>query len=362
MDFSSVCILVPSLDPTSVLPQYIDNLIQQGFEHIVVVNDGSAESKRYIFDEIAAKDGCTVLSHAVNLGKGRALKTGINYCLNVFEKGNLTGIVTADADGQHSPEDTAKIAQALLEHHDSIILGTRDFNAENVPFKSRNGNKITIAVFKALFGKRINDTQTGLRGIPCAYLKKCIEIKGERFDYEIAVLIDAVKSNINIVEPKIETIYFENNRATHFSTVKDSLRIYKIIFGSFIKFAFSGVFSFAVDISLFAVMSKLVFIDSNVASATFFSTLAARIISSLVNYTLNRNVVFQSSKPVKNTLIGYYALCAVQLTLSWLLVVLVFNQIHYDTTMIKIFVDLILFFISYRIQMKWIFANKGERQ
>ena len=348
-----VVVLIPSLDPDGMLGKYVSGLKEEGFQKIVIVNDGSKIDNLEFFPE--EKDGVTILKHAVNQGKGRALKTGFHHVLNVYSSDEIAGVVTADADGQHSVEDTVKVAQELVEEK-SFVLGTRDFNEEHVPFKSRNGNKITTNVFHLLFGKRIHDTQTGLRGIPYEYLKKCLTLKGERFEYEINMLIDAVRSDLKISEVLIQTIYFDSNRATHFSAVKDSARIYGVIFGEVIRFSISGLASAAIDVGVFAILTKLIFRGMSVTSATFAGTLIARVVSSLFNYSMNKQI-FQSEGSVKKSMMKYYILCACQLVASWLLVVLVFNHIQWDTTLIKVIIDTCLFFISYQIQRRWVFRE-----
>lgn len=243
MSNDDIVVMIPSLNPDDKVIKYVNDLISIGFKNIIIINDGSNEDYDQYFKILNEKEECIVLKHAVNQGKGRALKTGFNYYLNNFSKNQFKGVVTADADGQHSPEDTAKVALSLQNNPESLILGTRDFNEEIVPFKSRIGNKLTTVVFSILYSKRINDTQTGLRGIPHDFISDCITMKGERFEYEINMLIEAVRNRVNFLEEKIQTIYFDSNRETHFNAVGDSLRIYGVIFKNFFKFIFSSMAS-----------------------------------------------------------------------------------------------------------------------
>lgn len=351
----NVVAVIPSLNPTSIFVEYVDGLIEKGFRRIIVVDDGSKDSYQNIFDELKVREQCTVLRHAVNLGKGRALKTGFNHYLNNFSNEYSSGVVTADADGQHSPDDTLKIATNLDENKDCLVLGTRNFNFSHVPFKSKNGNKITTLVFSVLYSKKINDTQTGLRGIPYEFVKKCLELNGERFEYEIGMLIEAVRANIQMVEVEIETIYYDSNRETHFNAVMDSLRIYSLMFSSFIKFSMTGIASFGLDIALFALLVNLLLRIADPSTSILLSTVGARILSSVFNYTLNRNVVFRSKSKLSKTLLKYFSLSVIQMLISSLLVTQVFYLLNFDATPIKIMVDLCLFFISYQIQRRWVF-------
>lgn len=351
---NKVIVVIPSLDPDEMLKKYVTGLKNAGFEKILIINDGSKEETLNFFPEESAE--VTILKHAVNQGKGRALKTGFHYVLNNYSLDEIAGVVTADADGQHSVEDTVKVAIELAKEN-AFVLGTRDFNEEHVPFKSRNGNKITTNVFHTLFGRRIQDTQTGLRGIPYEFLKRCLMLEGERFEYEINMLIDAVRSNLCISEVYIQTIYFDSNRATHFSTIKDSVRIYRVILSEFIRFSVSGVLSAIIDIGIFAFLTKVILKNASVVTATFWGTIIARIISSLFNFSVNKQV-FQNKEKTTKCMVRYYVLCVLQLLASWLLVVLVFNQIKWDTTLLKLIVDLCLFFVSYQIQRRWVFKEE----
>lgn len=351
----SIAVLIPSLDPDEQMPQYVSGLHHAGFRTIIVVDDGSRESTQKYFDAVREIDGVVLLRHAVNQGKGRALKTGFHHFLNTYDQDAMLGIVTADADGQHTVEDTVKVASELYRGG-VFVLGTRDFNDPKVPFKSRNGNKITTIVFYALYGRKLQDTQTGLRGIPYAFISDCLAFDGERFDYEIAMLIETVRAQMPIIEEPIQTIYIDSNRATHFQAVRDSIKIYKVILKMFFQFAISGIASFAIDISLFALLTKI-FLNSLEASASVFvGTTCARAVSSYFNYTVNRKI-FIKKYHAKGILFKYYTLCIAQMLCSWLLVAAVFRWIQWDTTFIKCFIDLILFFISYHIQRLWVFKE-----
>ena len=148
LDPRSAVMLIPSLEPDDRLPAYVARLLEKGFAHIVVVDDGSSESYQPIFRRLEEMEGCTVLHHEVNRGKGCALKTGYSYILENLPE--ASGVITADADGQHTVEDCWKLANALTEDRHVLYLGSRDFSLPNVPPKSRSGNKITSAVFWAL--------------------------------------------------------------------------------------------------------------------------------------------------------------------------------------------------------------------
>lgn len=353
-DLNKIVFLIPSLDPDDKMPQYVRELISAGAKHILLVDDGSTQENKHFFTELKDLPEVTILTHEINKGKGRALKTGFEYILK--ETKDIKGVVTADADGQHATDDTINTGLKVLETN-NVVFGTRNFNEEIVPFKSRNGNKITTIVFKLLYGKQVNDTQTGLRGLPIDFLPKCLEIKGERFEYEIGMLIEIVRENRNIYELPIKTIYYDSNRATHFNTFKDSFRIYKIMFSQFFKFVIVSLSSFIIDISLYTILYNFVFNKLKYAKAILFATILARVVSSLFNFFMNKNKVFDNKGGNIKTMIKYYVLAVCQMLLSSALVTFVFSKIQFNTSIIKLFVDFVLFLISYQIQRTWVFKE-----
>lgn len=344
-------ILIPSLNPDSPLLLLIQNLKRLNLNNIVIVNDGSGASCFPIFDELEKSCGCTVISHEKNEGKGAALKTGIAMIKNIYP--DAAGIITADADGQHSPDDILHISEVLINNPSSLILGVRDFNAGNVPPKSKYGNKITSAAFFLVTGRHCPDTQTGLRGIPMHLADEFLKINGKRFEYETNVLIKSAKDKINFIEVPIATIYENKNRETHFRPVKDSFLIYAQI----IKFVLSSLLSFVLDISLFSLFYATVF--SAFDDKIIYSTIAARILSGIFNYNVNKNAVFGVSGKGIKYFAGYASLFLALLVFSSISVKALANIKQINVTLIKIAVDIMLFLLSFIIQKIFVFKNKN---
>ncbi len=352
----NVYIMIPTLNPNEDLIIYINNLKKKGFNNILVINDGSREDKKYIFDKIEEIDGCKVLTHAINLGKGRAMKNGFNYFLNLKDIDDYSGVIAVDSDGQHSVDDVEKIAKLLETTPNSLIMGSRNFDGKDVPIKSSFGNKMTCLVFRLLYGQKLKDTQTGLRGFPKNIIPYFMELFGERFEYETSMLIECALKKIDIKEVDIQTIYIDNNSETHFRPIKDSLAIYNIILKSFIMYMFSSLLSFFIDIGLFSIFMSVLKHIGGVSKSILIATVSARILSSLFNYSVNKNIVFKSTD-TKNTIIKYYILCVIQMLLSAKLVELIYASCAGGAVIIKIIVDSILFIISYQIQQRWVFRD-----
>jgi len=362
----NVTIIVPSLDPDEKLIQVVDGLLAEGFRDIILVNDGSHDDHLQPFRDAAAHPEVTVLTHEVNRGKGRAMKTAFAWC--VENRPDIDAVITVDGDNQHRPRDVMRCAQAVVDEPDKVWLGVRDFSLEQVPLRSRFGNTVTRAIMKLACGVSVTDTQTGLRAIARKYLPLMCAIEGERYEYETQMLLSLRGENIGVGELVIETVYINENESSHFDTLRDSWKIYKIIFRhmfrslrSFLKFAASSVFCFLVDNGLFTLLNSAVLTRMADGGRELASTYGARAVSSIVNYLLNRHLVFKAGERASRSAPRYFLLAAVQGSISALLVYLLnqfFHVSHVMETSIKIPVDCVLFLCSYFIQKKWVFKEK----
>lgn len=360
---AQIPVIIPSLEPRRSLLAYIDELRALGFTNIVLVDDGSGGGFSKIFEEARLEHGCEVITHPINLGKGAALKSAFAH---VAKTSNYAGVVTADADGQHSASDVAKVADKLLENNSAkaniLILGTRTFSAKEIPWKSRFGNTLTSWLVRLLFGKFISDTQTGLRGIPASMLQSQQAVRGDRFEYEMGALFSALTKKIPVIEIPIETIYPDGkNRETHFRPLVDSARIYFVIFGQFMGFASSSLLSALVDIALFVFIIDTFFGGSSGPLSVITSVVIARVGSSLINFSLNKGLVFSSQEQKRRTLIRYYLLAASILFLSAAGSAIMAQVLDGRVVWAKLLVDSVLFVLSYLIQRRWVFKIEPGR-
>lgn len=343
-------VIIPSYEPDGKLPALLQKLSDGGFENIIIVDDGSGEAYKSIFDEADSFSSVTLLHHAVNMGKGRALKTAFDYVLCHFP--DAIGAITADSDGQHSPECIRACAEALIENPGALIMGCRSFDGDDVPARSQFGNKLTRRVMKYLVGVSVSDTQTGLRGISASFMKSLLTLKGERFEFETNMLMETKKLGIQIIEVPIKTIYIEDNRTSHFNPIKDSIRIY-MTFG---KFLFSSLSSSVLDLCLFSIFCALLKgRDLHMLNYITLSTVMARLLSAAYNYMINYKIVFESRGSLIKTLSRYVLLAVCQMSLSALLVNIIYPYIGGFETFVKIPVDIMLFFLSYVIQREFVY-------
>lgn len=342
MHDAQMLVLIPAYKPDRRMVDLCAELRAAGFA-VLVVDDGSGESLRPLFEEAKAL-GCHVERHAVNLGKGRALKTGINAAMNHYPK--LSGLITADADGQHTCKDILRIAEAMLVHPDALVTGSRAFTGD-VPFKSRAGNAVTRFVYRFVTGIRCFDTQTGLRGIPVKALGNMLRLTGERYEYEMTMLLKLRDLDMPLQEVRIETIYIDDNKGSHFNPLRDAARVYSVI----LKFVLSSILSFLVDYGLY-----LIFINT-FHLVPWLSYALARVASSFFNYAVNKKAVF-GGRGGRTSLLRYYLLASAQLAAGASLVELLHDLLGVGASWIKIPVDVVLFLISYVLQRDFVFGNR----
>lgn len=347
-------IVIPSYEPDERFPAILEDLRQAGMGPVVVVDDGSGDDYQSFFvnaEELVRESGGVVLHHEVNKGKGRALKTAFSYILENMP--DATGCITADSDGQHTVECITKCMEALKAHPSNLVLGVRDFTGEDVPFKSRFGNNLTIKICSFLCGVKVTDTQTGLRGIPREFMRDLLDLEGERFEFETRMLI-VTKDKYPIFEVPIKTIYdSKENHQTHFNPVKDSIRIYKIFGEIIVKYLFSSLSSFVIDIGLFQ-MFCIFF--AGLPSYIILSTAAARILSAGYNYMINYKLVFKSEKNHASSLTKYATLALIQMGLSALLVNMFITLLPGSPEFLyKIPVDVCLFILSFYVQRRFVY-------
>ena len=324
-------VVIPAYEPDEKLLGVINDFREKAPDFpIIIVNDGSSHKSDAVFDTIETMSGVTLLKHPVNKGKGCALKTAFSYIYDHFSK---DGIITVDADGQHLIDDCLKVCNSWLENRDKLITGSRRFKGK-VPLRSRFGNSITRGFFHLTSGKRVYDTQTGLRAFSIDRVPEMISLNGDRYEYEINQLLYCCTSGIDILEVPIETVYIDDNKSSHFNTLKDSARIYKVILKylapTFVKFMSTSFLSFLIDIVGFLIIfygivaifagwstalqlfsfnrnGSLEALSSHTASyplvfsgggvyLRIFSLTLARIISSICNYLLNKRFVFCADK------------------------------------------------------------------
>lgn len=361
-------VVVPAYKPDDRLPPYVRALKEAGIGKIVIVDDGSGEAFQGIFSQIPEDGISHVISYQPNRGKGVALKQGMTYVLEECPGQDI--IVTADSDGQHTVQDVLRMAGDLARDPSGLLLGSRDFSQEHVPPKSRMGNRITSVVFKLLYGCWVGDTQTGLRGFHRDLLPAMIAVRGDRYEYEMNVLIECAALRVPMRPLAIETVYENNNEGSHFRAFRDSARIYGVIFGGFFRFVGTSLFSFLVDYGLYLLFNNLLkyfgtsldrkigILFIQVIPHILIATVAARILSGVTNFFLNRSFVFTDRGKLSRAFLRYLGVFFLVMILSAVLTSSLHVWLGWSDNTAKIPVDIVLFFVSYHLQRLWVFQKK----
>jgi glycosyltransferase involved in cell wall biosynthesis len=340
-----IAVLIPAFKPDNLLLEIVNQLSQADFTRIVIVNDGSGPSFRPIFDLLLEIPNVDVLDHPINLGKGAALKTGFHYILSLRDK--VDGVITADADGQHSKMDILRIAEEMDSRKNGMILGVRQFD-KKVPIRSIFGNLITRWILKYFFKLNLSDTQTGLRGIPAQFLPSLLEIPYNRYEYELEMLMVCKRKGIPIYELPIQTIYINQNKSSHFNPLIDSTKVYFVLF----RYMIASLITALVDYIVFILVYS---ISQSVPIGIFF----ARGVAIIVNYTLLRNMVFYSRTALLKTFPKYVLLVLVCGVISAYFIQILVSSFNLQVVLAKVISELSLYFIVYILQKRFVFSEKN---
>ena len=343
-----VIALIPALNPTEDLIEVAKELHGSGFSSVVVIDDGSTKPSQPVFDMLETLPFITVLRHAVNLGKGAALRTGLNHIYCGFSKS--IGVVSVDSDGQHQPKDAARVADALRSSPSDLILGARTLR-HDVPTRSKFGNSLTCTLFKLLIGQRITDTQTGMRGIPRNFIPRLLRIEARGYEFELDMLFICKQSGLSIREVPIETIYIDNNRVSHFNPILDSMRIYFVLF----RFTLAALSTALIDYLIFL----LVYV---VGHNLIASQVIARVVAMFYNYFLVRSVVFYSKDRIRRTFPKYALLVLVSGTVSYLFIRLLSTYADLPVMPSKVAAETLIFLANFAIQRDFIFTGTGAEK
>jgi len=338
-ELQSIAVLIPAREPDASLPLLVQQLVDAGFGAVLVLDDGSSEGCAPIFQAAWQIPGVHMLRHVVNLGKGRALKTGINYFLDELK--GFTGLVTADADGQHTVNDTVRVAEMTVSSG-RVVLGVREF-LEGVPLRSRFGNLLTQKVFGLVTGCLLTDTQTGLRGFPRGVLAELMLLEGERYEYEMTVLAHLCRTGKRPVEVPIATVYIDGNKSSHFDPIRDSMRIYFVL----LRFFASSIVAAGIDFAGFTVAYAL---THNILTSIIVGRL-----SSLANFALNKGFVFHSGIPLPRALVRYYLLVTAVAAVSYGAITGLTEFLGWNVFVTKLVVDTLLSLASFSIQRTLVF-------
>ena len=341
----NVPIIIPAFRPGAQLIALAQRLSKSEIPAIVIVDDGSGPEFTHIFDRCAALPKVRLRSHPANRGKGAALKTGIADALAAFPA--CAGVVTADADGQHDADDILRIALALEENADRLILGARQFD-KHVPARNRIGNNIARVLTRLVLGKSLLDTQTGLRGVPCKLLPALLKIRSNGYEFELDMLIAAKHHDCAICETGIRTIYRSGN-STHFNPLRDSMKIGFVLF----RFSILSLLTALVDNVVF-------YFAYHQIPSLLASQAVGRFAAVLFNYGLARRAVFLSHELHRAVFPRYILLVLGSGAVSYSLIELLTRTLGLNPMLAKISAESLLFLANFALQRDFVFRQRRD--
>lgn len=291
-------VLIPAYKPSHRMNDLVMELKKLSFE-IILVDDGSGRKYEETFEFAGAYAG--LIRHRVNKGKGEALKTGLRYIKKHFEAPYI--VVTADCDGQHRVEDIVKVADAGEQYPESLILGKRELT-KSAPFLSRLGNGTTRLYYFVTTGRKIYETQTGLRAFSDKLVDKYIDLPGKRYEYEIDMML--ISSDADIRQVQIQTVYFDNNADSHFDPFKDTLTLWI----QFVRYKIPSLLTAGIDYAAFALIYLI-------SGAFLIPNLIVRTATFIIKYVLNRKVKFAEKAELFRYLITSAAIILLDTGVIW---------------------------------------------
>ncbi|MFT3951360.1 MAG: bifunctional glycosyltransferase family 2/GtrA family protein [Oscillospiraceae bacterium] len=343
-------VVIPAYEPDERLIELVAEIREKTGFRVLVVNDASSSAEVFA----ALGEDVTVLTHAQNCGKGRAMKTALDY-LSAHPDPRTDGVVFVDADGQHRVDDMIRLCAQLAANPGALLIGARAFSGK-IPLRSKFGNTVTRYVFAFASGVRVSDTQTGLRAFSADLIPYMAEIAGERYEYEMNVLLRCASDGVAIREIPIETVYTDKkNSSSHFRALRDSARIYKAI----IKFSSASFVSFLADYLLFTLFSLITGGFLPKGRSIIVSNITARVFSASFNYWLNKKYVFNSRDRVLTSAAKYAVLAGAILAVNTALVYFLGEIVGLPNFAAKLITETMLFVLSMVVQRVYVFKAKA---
>ena len=279
MENSKSIIFIPSYQPENTLVVLAKALFEKGYK-VLVVDDGSGDKFLPIFNEVSKY--AEVLHYQANHGKGYALKYGFEHIYKNYHEYEC--VITADGDGQHHIMDIDRVSDTCQNEH-KIIIGDRTFDVK-IPLRSKVGNDMSKFTQSLATYRFLHDNQCGLRAFPMETLPLLTKIKGNRYEYEMNVMNFILNKELPFKMLKVQTIYEEGNKTSHFRPIRDTI----LIQGVLIKNLIISLLCFALQVVGSYLFLRYLFNANNgLASVIFDYELS---IASAIVMGLLFNIVF----------------------------------------------------------------------
>ncbi len=341
-----IFLMVPAYNPG----RRVIEVVSKALPHVaqaVIVDDGCNQVEKGLLRQCLANEKVTLIAHQNNRGKGAALLTGVNHCLARMNEDDF--ILIMDSDGQHDPDDIPKFKALLAKEEDvHFALGER-FGDSKTPLKSKIGNNLARWLFRAQFGGKIHDTQTGFRLLSAAFAKTfAARVKPGRYETEMDMLILASHTLSTIHSVKIRTIYLDKNRNTKYRAMVDSYGIAKL----FIKYGAVSITSFLLDYLTFIALTYVLEVPYLVANVL------ARCVSTIFNFSGHRQLSFKSRGRLTGQATRYALAVVTALALATLLLYLCVDGLGTPKYLAKPAVDAVIFVMNFLVLSRLVFPER----
>jgi glycosyltransferase involved in cell wall biosynthesis len=210
-------VLIPAYNASLTLGELLSRTVSViAADSIIVIDDGSTDATA----QIAEHHRVHLVRHPSNRGKGTALQTGFDRCLD----GTFDAVITMDADLQHRPEDIPRFIERHRLLRRDIIIGSRLHRLKGMPIHRILSNTITTFLVRARTGAHVADSQSGFRFISAAVLKS-VRLDSTGYEAETEFLIKAAQKGFTVDSIPIDTIYAgEKSHMKHIETTIHFIR------------------------------------------------------------------------------------------------------------------------------------------
>jgi glycosyltransferase involved in cell wall biosynthesis len=206
---------IAALVPAFNCAERVGAVVRGALRHVpqvLVVDDGSLDATAVR----AREAGARVVVHAVNRGKGPAIRSGLAVLLGEEH----THVLMLDADGQHDPEDAPRFLAAAGDA--DFVLGNRLWKPEAIPARRFWTNYIGTHALQLMTGFPLEDSQCGFRLIAASYLRR-MGLVGNRYSVDTEIIVRAGKLRARFAHVPVRVIY--EGAVSHYRPIFDTVHI-----------------------------------------------------------------------------------------------------------------------------------------
>lgn len=326
---SEIVILIPAYNPVERIINYVKELKEKSYT-VIIVNDGSDKKYHTIFESLV--DDCEIINCPYSKGKGNAIKKGLSF-IKVHNQ-DKKGVCILEED---YPIDKIEKLNGLYE--------------QNIFFVHTKGKRFLSKIFSMIYHQEFKNVDSSLLGFSMKYIDQMLEV--DENCYEVQALIECVQKEI-----QVEEIVIDQNKES-FHLKNKNRNILYVIFLHLFRFISSSIISSIIDVLLaWLLLDVLKLWMTSDFWRIAMSSLIARVLSTIVNYVINKKYVFKERTESKQTGKRFLILTVAITVLSTLFVYGTSSLNIMSEKLAKPVGDLLLFLLSYNVQMKWVFSKE----